>query len=263
MEIKKRSPFKIFRAVVFALVLREVRGRFGANRLGAFWFVFEPLAHIVVLMSLYVLLRAHRNSGPDLPMFLVTGIIPFLLFKNIALKGMDAVSANKALFSYRQIKPFDTIVARAILECALSLVVYGLVIFGLGFWGGHDVGVYHVLAWFSAIAVGIVFSFGLALIFCVIGEAMPELKTLIRLLFMPLYFISGVIIPLWLIPERLLKWALWNPFVHIIDSVRRSTFEHYPTIKGVSLSYAALVALVTLFLGMVMYRARRQQLLAI
>ena len=58
--MQKRRPFKILRSVLFALVIREVRGKFGANRLGAFWFVFEPLAHIIVLLT-----DGASNSGPD------------------------------------------------------------------------------------------------------------------------------------------------------------------------------------------------------
>lgn len=261
--MNKRGPFKISRAVIFALILREVRGKFGANRLGAFWFIFEPLAHIVVLISIYTVIRAHRNYGVDLPMFLVSGIIPFLLFKNIALKGMEATSANKALFSYRQIKPFDTIVARTIVECALMACIYLAVIFGLGFWGGYDVAVHHPLEWLFFLAVGVVFSFGLALIFCVIGEAVPESKTFIRLSYMPLYFLSGVIIPVWIIPPQILAWMTWNPLLHIVDGMRASNFLMYPAVRGISSVYAVASAIVTLCAGLALYRAQRLKLVAL
>lgn len=261
--MNKRGPFKISRAVIFALILREVRGKFGANRLGAFWFVFEPLAHIVVMISIYTVLRAHRNYGVDLPMFLVSGVIPFLLFKNIALKGMEATSANKALFSYRQIKPFDTIVARTIVECALMACIYLVVIFALGFWGGYDVAIHHPLEWFFFLGIGVLFSFGLALIFCVIGEAVPESKTFIRLSYMPLYLLSGIIIPIWILPPQILDWMTWNPLLHIIDGMRASNFLMYPKIRGISGAYAVAITVVTLCIGMALYRAQRLKLVAL
>lgn len=260
----KRSPTEIMRAVLFALVLREVRGRFGINRLGAFWFIFEPLAHIAVLLTVFVVIRGARvNYGPDLLIFWVTGIVPFLLFKNIALKGMEAIAANKALFAYRQIKPIDTILARAISEVALMCCVYVLIILALGFWGGHDILIAEPLKFISLLIVGILLSLGLALIYCVIGEAIPEIKNLIKLSYMPLYFLSGVIMPLWVVPESMRLYLWWNPYLHIIDGIREATFSYYPKIDGIDFYYAGSVTLVILFLGVTAYRSRRQQLQAI
>lgn len=262
-DITKRTSFGIFRAVIFALVLREVRGRFGSHRYGAFWLLFEPMAHIVALMGIYAILRGHANSGLDLSVFLVTGIIPFILFKNISLKGMEAVNANKGLFAYRQIKPIDTIIARGIVECALMACVYGLILFGLGLWAGSDVSIHQPLRWGLVMFVGTVFSFGLGLIFCVVAEALPEAKTFIRLSYMPLYFLSGIIMPLWLIPEKFQKFMLWNPYLHLIDSLRSNVFEHYPKVVGISMWYASFVALATLFVAMALYRVRRLNLVAV
>lgn len=259
----KRRPGKIMRTVLFSLVLREVRGRLGSKRMGAFWFVFEPLAHILVMMSIYTFLRHRTLPGFDFPVYLITGIIPFLLFRNIALKGMEAVNANKALFSYRQIMPFDTIVARAIVESALSACVYAIVLAGLGFWFDYDVRIAHPLEWFLTMAVGIVFAFSLALIFCVITEMVPELKTIIRLLFLPLYLLSGVIIPLWLVPRSLLDLMLWNPLLHIIEQLREEAIDHYPHIDEINLEYPAAVSAVTLLCGLALYRARRLKLMAL
>jgi capsular polysaccharide transport system permease protein len=261
--MEKRRPFNILRSVLFALVIREVRGRFGVNRLGAFWFLFEPLAHILVLLTIFTLVRGQAHYGPPLPMFLLTGIIPFLLFKNIALKGMEAVSANKALFAYRQIKPFDTIIARAIVECALMACIYLAMSFVLGFWGGYDVAIHYPLKWFAVFLTGIVFSTGLALVFCVIAETMPDLKGFIKILFMPLYFLSCVIVPIWVIPPHVREWLWWNPFLHLIDGAREATFLYYPSVSGVSLEYSGSVAVITFFLGTLLYRHKREQLQAI
>jgi len=259
----KRQSFKIFQAVVFSLVLREVRGRFSKNRLGAFWFVFEPLAHIAVLMTIYTVIKGRIIPGMDVAEFLATGIVPFLLFKNISLKGMEAVSANQGLFAYRQIKPFDCIVARAIVEFSMMTCVYVLLLFILKMWGGAEISIAHPLEWIAMMVCGIALSFGLGLIFCVIGEAMPEIKTFIRLLFLPLYFLSGIIIPIWHLQPSILKWMTWNPFLHIIDSLRAAVFEYYPENLFIIPNYAIAVSLVTLFLGVALYRARRLRLVAL
>lgn len=259
----KRSSLNITRAVIFALVLREMRGRFGARRAGIFWFFFEPIAHVLAVMSIYSLIRGRQVPGLEFPVYLITGIVPFLMFKNIMLKGMDAVNANKALFAYKQIKPYDTIVARTIVEFSLMACVYVIVMVALGMWGGYDVSMVDPLRWLAVLGIGVALSFGMALILCVVVDTVPELRIVIRLLFMPLYFISGVIFPIWIIPDEVLKYLLWNPLLHIIDELRQSIFLHYHAAVGINMTYPILITLVVLFLGMALYRARRTHLVAI
>jgi capsular polysaccharide transport system permease protein len=240
-----------------------MRGRLSVHRFGAFWILFEPLAHIVVLMMIHTLLRGTIGNGIDFSMFLAAGVIPFILFKNIALKEMEAVNANKGLFAYRQIKPIDTVIARMIVECALMACVFLLVMFGLAMWAGVDVLIHKPLEWLLVMGLGIIFSFGLGLTFCIIGEALPEAKTFIKLLYMPLYFLSGVIMPIWIIPERFYTYMLWNPYLHFIELLRSETFSEYPESRGISMEYVFAVTLITLFLGLALYRVRRLKLIAV
>ena len=261
--MKKRSPVEITRAVVFALVLREVQARIGSHRLGLVWMLLEPILHITLLMLVFTYIRMRQVPGMEFPIFLLTGLVPFFLMRNIALRLMGAVDANRALFVYKQITPFDTFIARLIVDFALMSCVYVLLLAALGFWGGYDISIDKPLFWMLAIATGITFAFGLGLIFCVVVEAVPEAALVIRLLFLPLYFLSGVIIPVWMLPERLVAWAMWNPFLHVTDSIRVGVFEHYPVTHGIDLAYAGQWAVVTLFIGLSLFRLRQREILAL
>ena len=261
--MQRRSSLQIMKAVLFALVLREVRGRIGVNRLGTFWFVFEPILHVLALMAMYTVIRGRSVQGMDFPIFLVSGIVPFMMFRNIATKGMEAINANKSLFAYRQISGFDTVCARTIVEFSLMLLIYTVLILGLGLWGGYDIRMVAPLEWMGVLAIGVGLSFGLALVLCVIAQALPEIKAAISLAFMPLYLISGVIIPVWLTPPSLLKWMMWNPFLHIVEYLRMSVFTNYPRTAGISIIYALQVTICMIFVGMALYRMRRHRLVAI
>lgn len=261
MSRKKRSAWQITRAVVFALVLREMQTRFGSRRMGAFWVLFEPVAHIVIMMFIFSVVRARNVPGMDFPVFLLVGLVPFFLMRNIALKLMDAVEANRALFAYPNIKIFDTYIARALVECAVSACVYLLLIFILGFWLGYEVAVAYPLRWLGCLAIGILFSFSSGIFFSILVQAMPNIKSFIRLLFMPLLLISGVIFPLWLIPAQYLPWVLWNPYAHVIDSIRSSVFLLYPEVPGVNIFYPIVATFILLFLALGLYRIRKEALL--
>lgn len=260
--MRKRTAFKITVAVFFALVLREMRSRLGAKRAGAFWLLFEPIAHVVAVMMVFTYLRGRQVPGLEFPVFLISGIVPFLMFKNIMLKGMEAVNANKALFSYKQIKPLDTIIARCFVEFLLMSCVYIIIMLGL-LWAGFNIAMIDPLRWLTIMMLGVTFSVGMAIALCIIVDAIPELKIIIRLLFMPLYFISGVIFPVWLMPSEVIRYLSWNPLLHIIDELRQSIFLHYPKTVEINIHYPFECTIVVLFLSLFFYRIRRKNLVAL
>lgn len=230
--------------------------------MGAFWFVFEPMAHILVLLMAFSAIRGRSLPGVEYPLFLVNGLVPFLALKNIALKGMEAIRANRGLAAYRQVKPFDMVLARAIVEAALMLCVHILILAGLGWFFDYPVAIARPLEWMGTLALGYVLAFGSALIFCVIIDAVPEAGIFIRIMYLPLYIISGVIFPLWLVPTRFIDLLLWNPYVHLVELARENSITYYPTTAGISYFYPAIWAFLSLFIGISLYRARRLHLVA-
>lgn len=257
----KRSPFKIMQDVLFALVLREYLTRFGSRRMGAFWLLFEPAAHISVMLFIFTVVRARSIPGMETAVFLLAGMMPFFLMRNIIFKLMDSVGANRALFSYPNIKIFDTYIARVLVEFSISTVVYVIFLFIFGFWFDMDVLVSYPLEWLFSLSIGILFATGLGILFSIITQIMPNSKTILRLAFFPLYLMSGVIFPLWVIPEKYLPWVLWNPFAHIISNIREGVFINYPKIPGVTVFYPLLCMIIVLFLALALYRLRRERLL--
>ncbi|MDM9557758.1 ABC transporter permease [Bordetella petrii] len=260
--MQKRSPFKVFRTVVYALVLREMQGRFGRMRMGAMWTIFEPLTHILAIMAIMVFLRGRTIPGLDYPVFLLVSLSAFLLFKNIALKLMGSVEANKALFAYKQIQPFSTFVARVVVEFSLSATVF-LILLIVFTWIGYDTRIVHPIEWMGIMALGICFGFALGVTLALIVNIIPESKMVLRLIFMPLYLLSAVIYSPTHFPASWMPLLLWNPFLHILELIRVNVFPFYRMVDGVSLQYVIECTLVLLFLGMSMYRLRRLQLMSL
>ncbi|HAH5760105.1 TPA: ABC transporter permease, partial [Escherichia coli] len=119
-----RSGFEVQKLTIEALFLREIRTRFGKYRLGYLWAILEPSAHLLMLLGIlgYVM---HRTM-PDIsfPVFLLNGLIPFFIFSSISKRSISAIEANQGLFNYRSVKPIDTIIARALLETLIYVIVY-------------------------------------------------------------------------------------------------------------------------------------------
>lgn len=256
-----RSHFHIQRSVIFALFLRELKTRFGQYRLGYLWALLEPGGYL----AFFALLHGSRSNpalpGVDFPVFIVLGFAPFLLVRSLIQRSMAAFTANQGLMGYRQVVPIDIILARALLEtmvyASATFVLLGLLAtFDMHIWP-NDLPL--VLFWF---AVLLLFGLGLSLIFCVLAELVEEVQKLWGILSMPLMILSGAFFPLHLVPPEYKAFFTWNPFVHGLEMSRAAYFEGYPLDAAVDPGYILMATLISLVLGLVLYRGWQERLLA-
>ena len=74
-------------SVVFALSLRELKTRLDGRWGGAVWVIGEPLLNTLGMLALYSAMRAQTIGGVDTLLFLVSGQMPFLLFRSLSLRA--------------------------------------------------------------------------------------------------------------------------------------------------------------------------------
>lgn len=254
--------FDQFTSVLFALFIRELKTRFGDRRFGALWVIVEPSLHLIVILMVFSFIRSHTATQTPFELFLVVGILPFFLFRKIVTGLMSSIDQNKALFAYRPVKPIDTYISRLILETLIYSSIFLLILFVFGFFMGLDIVVYHPLMFLGVFSLLLLMGFALGIVASLIVSFFPTAKIIINALMLPLYFLSGVIFPVSIIPAQYLEYLLYNPVLHLIELLRESYFAHYPLIYGISLSYPFIVTLFVLFIGLYFYRYRRLALAA-
>jgi len=256
----ERSPWQVSKAVWYALILREFQSLFWSRRFGAFWVLAEPIAFIAFMMILRGYIYDRSMPGVPYALWLLVGIVPFLMMRRIAINLMGAVTSNQALFYYRQVKPFDTFVARTAVQITVSSVVYVLIAFFMVYFLRYAIPIYQPIQMIATLTVMVVFAFSLGVFLCLLLRALPDIAPIVRLMFLPLLIISGVIFPIRVIPQPYYDWLLWNPFLHLIDMFRQYSMQNYTPLPGVSLEYPAKCALVGLFVAVLAYRSRQYDL---
>lgn len=231
--------------------------------MGVFWVLFEPAAQVALMIYIFSAFRGGTLLGMDYPIYLLMGMIPFFLIRNIALGVMESVGANQGLFAYPNIKPFDTFVARLIVECAISSCVFILMLAVLGWFFGYHVQIAKPMQWFAWLVVGVILAFALGIVLCVVVKHFPNSKIFIRMSFMVVYILSGILYPIWVLPPDIFKLLKFNPFFHIVDGLREAGISHYPITAGISFQYPLSISLILLFLALALYRSQRRELISI
>jgi capsular polysaccharide transport system permease protein len=251
----KRSHLQIQRDVIYALLLRELSSRFGKSRGGFLWVLVEPIAHVLVPVVMFSFIRHRLMPGVEYPVFLVYGFLPFLLFKAMCLQIVDGTQAGQGLLSYRQVLLMDVFIAKALAHWVIQTVVFIIVLTGLAMLS------YHVLPPRPVELAGVLLlaaalAFGLGLLFAAIASLMPDARAIIHVMFMPLYFVSGILFPVTRFSDEWVRWMAINPVLHLVELSRVAGVDGYQPMKYTSIAYPLALALFATVIGLMLYRQR-------
>jgi capsular polysaccharide transport system permease protein len=257
----KRSPWQIQKAVVFALILRELKTRFGGRMIGLLWVLFEPMANIAVMLVWRIIVKDRTAGvGVDIVVFLVVAMIPFFIFRNIWFRMMGAAEGNMALFSYRQVKPGDALAARGIMETVMYTTIFVVFLFFFA-WMGYQIFPLRPLEYLAMVGLFIVWGVGPGLMSAVGAMRFPALRTFLSLTAFPLYITSGVLIPIQHFPPLVIQYLMWNPLLHMVELTRWAYLPTYHPLMGVNLMYPLSIGIVLLGLGVALFWVNRRRFL--
>ena len=254
-----RSGFEVQQAVIKALFFREIRTRFGKYRLGYFWAVLEPAAHLLVMLAIFGFVMHRTMPDISFPVFLLNGIIPYFIFSNISTRSVGAIEANQGLFNYRPVKPIDTILARALLESVIYVTVYILLMLVV-YMSGEYFEITNLLKLVLSWSLLIILSCAIGLIFMVLGKTIPETQKFLPIFLKPLYFISAIMFPLHAVPKEYWPYLLWNPILHAVELSREAVMPGYIS-DGVSGIYLGVCTIFTLFISLAIYRTNVKKIM--
>jgi capsular polysaccharide transport system permease protein len=254
-----RRAWSLFCTAVHALLLRELKTRFGEYRLGYLWALLEPLAHLAMLLLIFGVFMHRVMPEISFPVFLVNGIVPYLLFSGMCNRALHALEANRGLFCYRALRPIDALLARSLLELLVYAAVYLLLMTVLGL-AGEALSGDKLLLLAACWLLLFLLSFGLALVFMVTAHAFKAADKLLPMLMKPLYLISGVMFSIHVVPAEYRGLLDWNPLLQAFELMRHAVCPSYP-LYDLSLGSLACWALALLCLGLALYKGREPAML--
>jgi capsular polysaccharide transport system permease protein len=213
----------------------------------------EPMLFILLMVSFRLFIKAGDTiAGSEKIPWLILGLVAFFMFRDIATRSMDAFRSNAGLFSYRQVKPFDTVWIRAVLEAFLRTVVLLILLLIFGLLGNYVIPVDAFMALIAWISIFLL-AFGLGLTLAMLVVLFPVVRKIVEMMMMPMLLLSGVILPLHSFPPGILEYLMYNPVVHGLELFRVAFLKNYWTMDGVSWLYLYYWNIGLLFLGLLLY----------
>ena len=252
----KRNKWEIWRDVIFALFVREIRTGFN-DKLGLSWAVVSPIAFIFMLSFVRDRLGGGLTHSIPTFVFMAYGMIFIQTFLQTLSACSNSIKKNQSLFAFRQVKPISAVLAAGIFELLVKVFVIMGILFVM-FLMGIEIKIddplmlliYTVSLWWLATMLGMLFALGIMYI--------PEVNKIQGLLTRPLFFLSGVFFSIQDIPREYWPYLNWNPILHAIELSRYAAYTSYGN-EGVSSKFFFSVLLVTTFITLSCYHSYWRQ----
>lgn len=235
--------------------------RFTSSKMGLFWTFFEPFFQIVVFVMIKMFLFGNATSNFDFAVFITLNFTAYNMFKNIVTKSIGSFQANKGLFSYKQVKPIDTILARAMVETFITGIII-LLFVAIGNYFEFDMNVQDIpmvaFGFFFLLLFTIAFSISMA----VANTFYPSIGKVINLSMIFLMFGSALFYTIEMLPVEIQEILLYNPIVHFMEIIHGYYFQVLDD-RFVDYEYILLWTLALLYGGLWFYRRLEERIISL
>ena len=246
-----KSPVESYLHVLHALMLRDIRTRFGASLWGYGVVVLWPCVHIFLLIAIYTFQKLPAPLGDERSLFFATGAVPVLVFQYISREVMKAVLVNRPLTYYPQVKMFDLVFARIITEIVTGFLALLVVATALTAIGVNPIPADPFEA-MSGYLASILLGIGIGTINVGIIGFFPGWLLGYALFGILMYIGSGVMFLPSYLPEKLYYWMKYNPALQCAEWIRSA---YYPA-SGLQVDkmYVILFALTSMTIGLLVIK---------
>lgn len=231
-----------YRELLYFLTKRDIKVRYKQTVLGGLWAIIQPFMTMVVFTLFFGRMAKMPSDGIPYPIFVYAGLLPWTYFANaLSTSGNSLVGSQHLItkvYFPRLIIPASGALA-GLLDFFVAMSVLGALMIWYQYLPGIEILLFPVL-------VGLTF-------FCAVGVGMwlsalnvqyRDIRYVIPFLIQLWMFVSPVIYPVSMVPEKY-RWLLAvNPMGGVINAYRASLLGHKPIEWGFLLISATIIAAV-------------------
>jgi ABC-type polysaccharide/polyol phosphate export permease len=236
-------------ALLYELVHRDLTVRYKRSVLGFLWTMLHPL--LLMLIFAVVFSSVFRGNSPHYETYFLSAYIAWNFFAQTTVNAMTSVAWNGPLMKRvrvpQSIFTLSTVIS-GLVNVGLSLIVLFAIMLATGT-------PLHATLWFlpvSLLLVGI-FSFGASLALTAVSIFFGDVREMVQAGMPALMYLTPIIYPISIVPERY-RWIIrLNPLVYIVEIVRDPIY--YGIIPShLTLIVATVVSLGSLTIGWMIFR---------
>lgn len=244
-----------YRDLLLMFVKRDFVSFYKQTVLGPLWFFIQPIFTTLVFTFVFGNLAKISTDGLPQQLFYLSGITAWNYFSDCLTKTSTVFKDNAAIFGKvyfpRLIMPLS-IVASNLVRFGVQLVLFLTMMAYFGIQGANFHVTYAIFIFPLLVILMALLGLGLGLIITAMTTKYRDLSFLVTFGVQLLMYGTTVIYPLSAAPEKYKKIIELNPMTGIIEAFRFA-FLGKGEFTVWSIGYSALVTIIVLFLGIVIF----------
>ena len=211
-----------YRQMIFSLVKKDLRGRYKGSVLGFMWTFINPLLQLII----YTLVFKHflRADIDRYYLHLFVALIPWIFFSSSITVGAASIISQKDLVK-KIYFPRLVIPISYVTSCFVNMLLCFIVIFGVIIVTGAGINFLAVLTLPVIMIVEYILALGMAMITSAITVYFRDLEHILGIVSMAWMYLTPVVYPKSMIPEKYRPIFNLNPMTHIIDCYRTVLYD--------------------------------------
>ncbi len=230
------------RDLLYAWTSRTIRARYQQSVLGGLWAIIQPAATVAIFTVIFSLFIPVQTGDVPYILFSYTAMVPWTLFSASTLDMVDSLVTNMNLVTKiyfpREILPIAAMLAR-LLD---YVIAFGVLLVLMVYFGRPLISlnwVYLPLLLLSQLALAL----GIGLTGSALNVFFRDIKHLFTLGMQLWLYLTPIIYPATLVPERFRSLYFLNPMAGVIEGYRAILLNNTTPQPAMWLSVAVSLAL--------------------
>lgn len=207
-----------YRELLAFLVWREIKIRYQQTALGIAWAIVQPFMTMVVFSIFFGRLAGMPSEGLPYPVFTFCALLPWQLFAFALTESSSSVVANQRLVSKVYFPRLIMPIAAVGVGLADFVVAFGVLLLLMAYYGlAPGLAILTVPLWVGLAALT---ALGAGLWLSALNVWYRDIKYTLPFLTQVWMFVTPVIYPVSLVPERWRALYALNPMVGVVEGFR-------------------------------------------
>jgi ABC-2 type transport system permease protein len=214
--VKRIKGIWEFKYLIYNLVLRDLKVKYKGSTLGFLWSLLNPLLMIVVYTVAFKYVM--KIKVPNFPIFLFSALLPWNFLSSTLSMGVTSITGNsnlvKKVYFPREVLPLSIVLVNLFHFCLSFLVLIPALLF------------FKIIPGFSFLFLVVIvffqtlFVLGLTLLASALDVYYKDVKHFLEVLLNLWFWLTPIIWPLNLVPEKLQDYVYLNPFTAFVQAYR-------------------------------------------
>ncbi len=256
MIIQKCKATLKYRWLLSQLVGRDLKVKYKRSYLGFAWSLLNPLLMMAVMSIVFS--KIFRYNVPNFPIYLLCGQVMFNYFSESTSMAMSSVIQGSELIKKVYIPKYILPLSKVI-SCTVNLL-FSLVAVAIMMLITQTPVKLTILLVPIPILYLFFISFGLGLILSVLATKFRDTIYLYTVGLQALMYLTPIIYPVDILPEKILILIKFNPLYHIVDYFRQVVL--YGTLPSIRDNLVCIsFAVVSMLLGLYIFKKHQRSFL--